>query len=87
MTPFLSGGPSQHAIERRERILIELGAGRADDRVRDDAAAAQHFLANGHADAFLELEAHQRHEPVEHFGGAIDVARLKRLTISTSASG
>jgi hypothetical protein len=52
--------PLQHAIERLLRRRIEPGGRGTRGRTRERAAPVQHFLANGHADAFLELEAHER---------------------------
>ena len=48
----------------------------------------QHFLADRHADAFLELEAHQRHRTVEDVRRLVDLARRGRARRSlTSISG
>ncbi len=82
---------STHAMTRSSASRVVRSRPAAGARVAADrqrAAAAQHFLANRHADPFLELEAHQRHRPVEHVGGAIHVCRRGTgVTILTRISG
>src|SRR2546426_11970198 len=63
--PFPPSTPLHHPIQRFARRPIELTARRADAGMRDRAAPLQHFLANRHPNAFLELEAPQRHPAIE----------------------
>ena len=69
----------QHAIERLRRGRVEPPAGA---RVAALASAPRRwstFLADRHADAFLELEAHQRHRSIEEIGGVIDLPASSSL--------
>ena len=47
---------------------IELGTRSADARMRQSASPAQHLLADRHADALLELEAHEGRVAIEEIG-------------------
>ena len=59
-------------------MLVQGGGRRAQRGARQRAAAVQHFLANRHADAFLELEAHQRHGTIEGVGGLVHVSSAEQ---------
>src|SRR5258705_177818 len=68
---------SRSSIERCRCRLVEDSARRPDTGMPDGAAAPQHLLADRHADALLELEAHQRHFPVEEIGRLVGLPRAK----------
>ena len=70
------------------RRRVERARGRARRCARQRAAAAQHFLADRHADAFLKLEPHQRHRAVEHVGRRVVARRpFQCCMIATRISG
>ena len=51
------------------------------------AAAVEHFLSDGHADTFLELETHQRYGAVEAVGRFIEPAGAKQRHDPDQISG
>src|SRR4051812_2325383 len=70
-------GPFHHSIEGVQSCSIQDSPWRSNPRVRERATPAQHFLADGHPDTLLELEAHERDVVVEDVGRLLDLSRAE----------
>jgi len=68
--------PSQHAVQRGHRRGIRHRAWRPYIAAIQHAAAAQHFLADGHAQSLLKFEPH--HVRIEGLGGRVQIAGAKQ---------
>src|SRR5450759_2106645 len=64
--------PRKQAVEGGVSRRIERCPGSADGGALQNSTAAEHLLAERHPDALLELEAHQRHVPIERVRGIVD---------------
>src|SRR5690348_2086128 len=67
----------EQAVERGASRSVQFCSRRADGGASKGAPSAEHFLADGNADAFLKFEAHQRNVTVERIRGGLRISLAK----------